>query len=446
MSAIRTYEAPRIEEFTPDIEKTGSRWIVWVVFLAFMIGLGIYGLIMQIMHGHIVTGMRDNVVWGIYIVNFVFLMGISYAGALLSGSMQLLRTKLRGPILRFAELITIISLCIGPLYILLCIGRLDRLHFLFIHPRIQSPITWDVIAIMTDLVGCVLFLWLALLRDFAKLRDKKDLQVAPWRKKIYKILSLGYQDTPEQKKILKVTKDIMAAMIIAIAIIVYSVLAWIFSLTLQPGWDSTIFGPYFVIAAVYSGTSILIILMAIYRKVYKLEMHIRREHFVYVGIILMVLAMFFAYFTFSEYLTRWYGQKEMDARYLNHLYNDYFYIFLFANYLSILAPIIVIGIPKFRSIRSIVIVSVISVVGLWLNRYLIIVPTLEVPFLPIQDTREAWIYYTGTWVEAVLSFGGIASMALLFTLFAKLVPPIDVSEMEDIEASVKKQEQLNANA
>lgn len=446
MSQTYEYAAPRLEEFTHDIEHTSKRWILWVILLVSLIGLGIFALVMQIVHGHVITGMRDNVVWGIYIVNFVFLMGISYAGALLSGSLQLFRTKWRGPVLRFAELITIISLCIGPLYILLCIGRLDRLPYLLMYPRIQSPITWDVIAISTDLVGCFIFLWMALLRDIAKLRDKADLKVSRWRKAIYRFLALNYQDTPEQRKRLKFTKDVMAAMIIAIAIIVYSVLAWIFSLTLQPGWDSTIFGPYFVIAAVYSGTGVLIILMAIYRKVYHLERYITRKHFVNVGIVLMVLAMFFAYFTFSEYLTRWYGQKEVDARYINHLYNDYFWLFLFANYLSILAPIVVIGIPKLRSIRSIIAVAVIAVVGLWLNRYLIIVPTLEVPYLPIQDPREAWTDYQGTWVELVLSLGGIGSMALLFTLFGKLVPPIDVSEMEDIEETMRTKDGVVVNA
>ena len=446
MSTAIPYSPPRIEEFTEDIRKTSSRWIIWVISLSILIALGIYALIQQILHGHIITGMRDNVVWGIYIVNFVFLMGISYAGALLSGSLQLFRTRWRGPILRFAELITFFSLCIGPIYILLCIGRLDRIYFLFIYPRIQSPITWDVIAIFTDLIGCVIFLWLALLRDFAKLRDAENFGISGWRKKVYRFLALGYKDTPEQRKRLKLTKDIMAAMIIAIAIIVYSVLAWIFSLTLQPGWDSTIFGPYFVIAAVYSGTGVLIILMAIYRKVYKLEKYITRKHFVQVGIILMVLALFFAYFTFSEYLTRWYGQKEMDAKYLNHLYNDYFYLFLFANYISILTPIIIIGIPKLRSIRSIIFAAVIAVVGLWLNRYLIIVPTLEVPFLPIQDTRTEWIKYSGTWIELVLSIGGIAAIALLFSLVGKLVPPLDVSEMEEIEEKMLKLEEEAKNA
>src|SRR5512133_1841197 len=139
-------------DLTPEIESTGAKWyIAFSVFLV-MFGVGIYGLIQQIDKGHIVTGMRDNVVWGFYIVNFIFFMGLSYSGALISGVLHLLHTGWRKPVIRMAELITIISLIIGPFFIFFCIGRLDRLHFLFIHPRLQSPITWDVIAICTDLV------------------------------------------------------------------------------------------------------------------------------------------------------------------------------------------------------------------------------------------------------------------------------------------------------
>ncbi len=428
-------KVPKLLDFASIFESTSRRWYLWVTLLVLLILWAFYALAMQIMHGHIVTGMRDNVVWGIYIVNFVFFMGVSYAGALIGGSLLLFQAKWRGPVLRFAELLTIISLLIGPLFILLCIGRLDRLPYLLMYPRIQSPITWDVIAISTDLIGCVIFLWLVLIRDFARLRDEAGLKISKWRRKLYTFLALGYRGLPEQEKRLKLTKNIMAAMIIAIAIIVYSVLAWIFSVTLQPGWDSTIFGPYFVIAAVYSGAGVLIIIMWLYRKIFHLEAYITKKHFVSIGVVMMVLAMFFAYFTFSEYLTKWYGQKEMDSKLLNHLFNDYYYTFLFANYISILVPIVIVGIRKFRSITSITIAAVISVLGLWFNRYLIVVPTLEIPFLPIQDTRPDWISYSGTWVEYSLTLGGIALFCLLFTLATKLVPPIDISEMEDIKSA-----------
>lgn len=421
-------------EFAPQIEKTSLLGKLWIVFLAAAVLLGIWALLQQIFYGHIVTGMRDNVVWGVYIVNFIFFMGVSYAGALISGAMHLFNTTWRGPILRIAELITIIALLLGPLYILLCIGRLDRLPFLFMYPRIQSPITWDVIAIMTDLAGCFIYLYLSFIRDFAILRDESEnLQIPNWKKRLYKYLALGYQDTPSQRKRIHRVTTIMSAMIIAIAIIVYSVLAWIFSVTLQPGWHSTIFGPYFVIAAVFSGAGVMILAMFVFRKVYHLEEYITKKHFVGVGMIMMVLAMFFAYFTFSEYLTKWYGSKKLDDDLIRILFDRYFWEFVFSNYVGTLIPIIVVGIPRFRSINTITFAAVIAVLALWVNRYLIVVPTLETPYIPIQDTREAWLFYKATWVEWALTFGGIASFCLFFTLASKFIPIIPISEVVDAE-------------
>jgi Ni/Fe-hydrogenase subunit HybB-like protein len=419
-----------LQDLTPELEKTSSTWyITFFVFLA-CFALGIYGLILQIDKGHVVTGMRDNVVWGFYIVNFIFFMGLSYSGALISGVLHLFHTGWRRPVVRLAELITIISLIIGPFFIFFCIGRLDRLYFLFIHPRIQSPITWDVIAIMTDLVGCFVYLYLSFIEDFAILRDYKDLKVAPWKKKLYKSLSLGFTGTEKQMKILSNARNIMATMIIAIAIIVYSVLAWIFGVTLQPGWHSTIFGPYFVIAAVFSGTGLLIILMWIFRKIYHLEEYITKRHFVNVGVLLMVIAAFYGYFTFSDYLTKWYGSIKMDTILIDKLFNDYYSLFVFANYIGILLPIIIIGFPKLRTIPNITIAAVIAMLALWVNRYIIVIPTLETPFLPIQDTRLDWIKYSPTWVEWALTMAGVSVFAMLFMLVSKIAPIISISEMQ----------------
>lgn len=418
-----------VKEFSPQLEKTTTKGWIWILFLGSLVLLGIFALFTQILDGHIVTGMRDNVVWGIYIVNFIFFMGISYAGALVSGTLHLFKSDWRKPIIRIAEWITIISLLIGPLYILLCIGRLDRLHYLFLFGRIQSPITWDVIAISTDIVGCLLFLYMALLRDFAHLRDNPQPNIPVWKQKLYKVLALKYHDTPEQRKKLKRTIDIMAAMVIAIAIIVYSVLAWIFSVTLQPGWHSTIFGPYFVIAAVYSGTGVLIISMWIFRKVYHLEKYITFLHFRNMGIVMLVLGAFFGYFTFSEYLTKWYGSEKNDEYLISVLFDRYYWLFIFSNYAGVLLPLIVIGFAKFRTINTITFTAVIVVLALWVNRYLIVVPTLESPYLPIQDSRAEWLHYSGTWVEWTLTLGGIGTFLLLFTLASKLVPIVQISAL-----------------
>ena len=409
-----------LKRFAPQLERTSKLGVAWIVFLVILV----------------LAGMRDNVVWGIYIVNFIFFMGISYAGALISGTLHLFRSEWRKPIIRMAEFLTIFSLLIGPLYILLCIGRLDKLHYLVLFGRIQSPITWDVIAITTDIFGCILFLYLSLVRDFARLRDYKDLKIPNWKKKLYKWLAIHWKDTPEQRKRLERSTDIMAGMVIAIAIIVYSVLAWIFSVTLQPGWHSTIFGPYFVIAAVYSGTAVLIVIMAIYRKLFKLEDLITRKHFINIGVVMLVLGALFGYFTFSEYLTKWYGSQKNDEQLISILFNRYYWLFLFSNYAGVLIPLIVVGLPKLRTIKWITFAAIVVIVALWINRYLIIVPTLETPYLPVQDSREAWVNYGGTWVEWVLTLGGIGALCLFFTLGSKLVPIVPLSvagEAEEIK-------------
>jgi Ni/Fe-hydrogenase subunit HybB-like protein len=420
-----------LQDLTPEIESTSARWYITFSIFFGIFCIGIYALVQQIDKGHIVTGMRDNVVWGLYIVNFIFFMGLSYAGALISGVLHLFHTGWRKPVVRMAELITVISLVIGPFFIFFCIGRLDRLPFLVMFPRIQSPITWDVIAISTDLIGCFMYLYLSFIEDFAILRDCKTLKVPAWKRKVYKTLSLGYTGSEHQKKILKNARNVMASMIIAIAIIVYSVLAWIFGVTLQPGWHSTIFGPYFVIAAVFSGTGLLIILMYIFRKVYHLEEYITKRHFVNVGVLLTIIAAFYGYFTFSDYLTKWYGSIKMDSLLIDKLFTDYYSLFIFANYIGILVPCIIIAFPKFRTIPNITIAAVIAITALWVNRYIIVIPTLETPFLPIQDTRPDWIRYSPTWVEWSLTLAGISVYGMLFMLISKIAPIISISEMTE---------------
>jgi Ni/Fe-hydrogenase subunit HybB-like protein len=433
---IPSEATPLLQKLTSDLETVSGKWyLVFFTMLAFWL-FGVFALGVQILYGHEVTGMRDNVVWGAYIVNFIFFMGLSYAGALISGVMHLFKANLRKPIIRISELVTVISLLIGPMFIMFCIGRLDRLHYLFIYPRIQSPITWDVIAITTDIVGCLIFLYLSFIEDFAILRDYDELKVPAWKKKFYTVMSLNYQGTESQKKTIKLVKNVMASMIIAIAIIVYSVLAWIFGVTLQPGWHSTIFGPYFVIAAVYSGTGLVILLMWIFRKIYSLQDIITVKHFQFAGLILLISASFYGYFTFSDYLTKWYGSVKMDKLLIDKLFNDYYWLFIFSNYVGILVPIIIMGFRKLRTIRNITLAALLTIIALWINRYLIVVPTLETPYIPIQDSRTEWIHYSSTWVEYAIFGGGISLFIMLFMIATKFVPIVSISEMVEQDEKI----------
>lgn len=429
-----------VQEFAPRLETTSMLSKIYMGSLIAIILVGLYAFYLQMAKGQIVTGMRDNVVWGIYEVNFILLVCISYSGAFISGILYFFHTPWKTAIARIVEMVTVLSLLIGPIYILLCMGRLDRLHYLFMYPRIQSPITWDIIAIITDLVACFIYLYLTFIPDFAILRDhSENLKMPEWKKKMYKTLAISYHDTKTQRdRLQKITRR-MSTIVIALAIVAYSVLAWIFSLTLQPGWNSTIFAPYFIIGGLFSGVAFIIIVMYLVRKFYKLEKYIRQMHFKVGGIILLILAMLYGYFTFTEYFSRWFSHKAIDTNLLDKLFTRYFWEFVLANYIGILIPIGILFFKKFRTIKWVTIAAVIALVGLWLNRYIIVIPTLETPYIPIQDTRIDYIFYSASWVEKALSFAGIAAFLLMFTLIGKIVPLVPMNYILDSETSHKKE-------
>jgi len=428
---ITTSGSEVLRTFSPQIEHTSMREKVWITILLATIAFAGYALYLQITEGHGVTGMRDNVVWGIFIVNFMFLIGLSYAGAIISGLLILFKVSWGQPLIRLSQLMTLASVIVGPLFILLCVGRFDRLHYLFLYPRLQSPLTWDVLAVMTFLVGAVLFLYLGLIRDFAVYRDS-NLKVSKWKHNLYRWLALGYVGNEAQKKTLNASINLLAIILIPVSIMVASILSWIFGMTLRPGWHSTIFGPYFVLGAIYSGVGLLIIITWYTRRVYKLEKYITPKHFDYLAYMMLVLACGYGYFTFSEYFTSWYGSEKWDNELIEKLFSphEYGWWTFFANLAGVVIPIIFAAIPKLRKPDYLFVVAAIMVLAMWVKRYLIVVPTLETPLLPVQDTRMEYVHYSITWVEWALTFGGIALFFLIFTLAGKFITLIEVSDLK----------------
>ncbi len=436
---ISTSGSEMLRTFSPQIEHTSKGEKIWITLLVATIGLAMYGLYLQIVDGHGVTGMRDNVIWGIYIVNFMFLIGLSYAGAIIAGFLILLRVEWGKPLIRLAQLMTLASVIVGPIFILLCVGRFDRLHHLFIYPRLQSPLTWDVLAVITFLVGSFLFLYLSLIQDFAVYRDS-NLKVSKWKHNLWGWLALRYTGTENQKKLINSSRNLMAIVLIPVSIMVASILSWIFGMTLRPGWHSTIFGPYFVIGAIYSGIGVLIIITWYTRKMYHLERYITPKHFDYLAYMMLVMAAGYGYFTFSEYFTSWYGSETWDAQLITKLFapDEYGWLTFFANVAGVVLPVIFAAVPKLRKPDYLVVVAAIMVLAMWVKRYLIVVPTLETPLLPIEDIRPEYVHYTITWVEWLLTFGGVASFFLIFTLAGKFVTLIDISDLPK-EENVKTQ-------
>lgn len=274
-----------------------------------LIGWGAAMYFRQVFLGLGVTGMGRPVYWSMYIVNFVFFIGISHAGTLISAILRVTGAEWRRPITRVAEAITTFALIVGSLQILIDMGRIDRLPFTFIFGRLQSPIMWDIISVTLYLLGSVTYLYLPLMPDLAIIRDNLPPGVPEWRRKLYEILSLGWRGTKEQWVRLEKAIASMAVIIIPIAVSVHSIISWILATTLQPGWHSTIFGPYFVIGAIFSGIGALFIAMTAIRKILGLEKYIAEIQYRNLGFIFITMNAIWFYFTFAENLGIATGQQ-----------------------------------------------------------------------------------------------------------------------------------------
>lgn len=289
-------------------------------------------------------------------------------------------------------------------------------------------------AVITFLVGSVLFLYMSLIKDFSVYRDA-GLNIPKWKQKLYKILATGYRGAASQKRHLIISQNLLAIIMIPLSIVVASILSWIFGMTLRPGWHSTIFGPYFVLGALYSGVGVVIVVMWLYRRLYKLEHYFTDNIFKKMGYIMMVLAAGYGYFTFSEYFTGWFSSEKWESELINKLFNpaDYGWWTLFANFAGILLPMIIVGIPATRKRNFITGAAILMVLAMWVKRYLIIVPTLESTLLPTEDTRMIFVKYSATWVEWALTLAGVASFFLFFTVMSKFITVVPISDLEETE-------------
>jgi len=414
--------------FYPLYNSPKSYYIFVLVALAIIIW-GVYSYIIQLRFGLIVTSMNDVTIWGVYIVNFIFFIGISYAGTLVSAVLRITGAGWRAPITRMAEVIAIVGLMIGGLMPMIDLGRPDRISNLFIFARLTSPLVWDVIAITTYFIACLIYLYLPLIPDMATMRDNLKKNSSPIRRKFYTFLAAGWKNTQEQKQRLEKGMRLMAIIMIPIAIFVHTVVSYIFSMTLRPGWNSTIYGPYFVIGAIFSGIAAIIIVMVIFRKLFHLEEFITEKHFRNLSYLLITFLLFYAYFTFSEYLTVGYkgelGEKELLAQLIIGESAVWFWSFIIG---GLIIPAFFIVFKKLRIIPRVVIASMFIFVAMWIKRFVIVLGTLQIPL--ISASQEIGVYKPSL-VELSISFATLAGFLLIFVLFAKVFPIISIWEVSE---------------
>ena len=413
------------------ILKTGKGFYLAALLLLAIAAWGFYAYTVQFRYGLGVTGLNRPTFWGFYITNFVFFIGISHAGTLISAILRLCRAEWRRPITRMAEAITVLVLFFGAGNVLLDLGRPDRALYVIWYGRIQSPLIWDVISISTYLTASTIYLYVPLIPDIALLRDR----VSGWRRAFYGTLSLGWTGTERQHRRLEIAIAILAVLVIPIAVSVHTVVSWVFAMTIQPMWHSTIFGPYFVVGAIYSGIAALLIAMAVVRKVYHLEDYIKQIHFNYLGILLLVMTLLWFYFTFAEYLTTFYGNEPTEMAVFWARVTGAYWIYFWAMVLfDFVIPFALLCNKRTRTITGTTVASVAVCIGMWLERFTIVVPTLVNPRLP----WERGLYFP-TWIEWSLTAAFFATFILLYMIFTKLFPIVSIWEVrEGRERSVQE--------
>jgi molybdopterin-containing oxidoreductase family membrane subunit len=415
----------------PMVHAGRGFWLV-ALLAAVVAGVGAVAYAVQLTSGLGVTGLNDQVFWGMYEATLVTFIGFSYGGALVSAILRLVDAPWRGRVTRIAEATALATLLVGALFPIIHLGRPERVLLILFQPNFESPIVWDLVAISTYIVATVILFGLPLIADLAILSEHPEL--GPRRRRILRRLSFGWRGTPKQRRTLERALTVIAILIVPLAVIVHTVLSYAFSLTSRPGWHSTIFGPYFVIGAVYSGVAIVILTALAYRRAYGLREWIDDRVIRNLGYVLVALAVAYGYVTFTEITTEGYVSEPAEAGILYSLVFAHFAPLFWAFVgCGLVVPLVVMALPRFRTGSCIGLASAGVIVAMFIKRVLIIVPAEAQPLI-----GGATGAYSPSWVELAIVAGGGGGIVLILLVIFRLVPVLAIHEIGEIEGRAEE--------
>jgi molybdopterin-containing oxidoreductase family membrane subunit len=305
---------------------------------------------------------------------------------------------------------------------ILDLGRPNRVLNVVLHSQPFSPLLWDVLSIGLYFTASSIYLYVPMIPDLARIRD---LGLRP--RLLYWFLAIGYRDSKESREMLERIIAVLAVAVIPIAVSVHTVIGWIFALTLRPMWHSAIFGPYFVMGAIFSGIAALIIAMAILRRVYDLGAYFKDVHFNNMGLLLLVMTVLWFYFTFAEHLTVWYGGEEAELATLNSkLTGDFAFAFWLMVACCFVIPFALMARRATRNVAGTTVASVAVVIGMWLERFNIVVPTSLHP----RGGMTA-LHYLPSWVELSIMAATFSGFVLVYMVATKFFPIVSIWEIKE---------------
>ena len=412
------------------MEGTSIGYWALVLIAAGFVGLAGGIWIYQVYEGLGIAGYQHPVFWGAYIVTFVFWVGIAHAGTLISAILYLFRAKWRNAINRSAEVMTVVAVLTAAQFLGIHVGRIWKSYFILPYPNqrglwvnFKSPLLWDTFAISTYLTISVLFLFVGLIPDFAIARDR----AAGWRKLLYSLLAGGWQGTARQWKAHNRSVLHLSGLVTPLVLSVHSVVSWDFAMSIVPGWHATVFGPYFVAGAIFSGFAMVLTVMIPVRRIYGLEEYITDYHLENMSRFLLLTSTIVAYAYGSEYFIAWYGGVEAEQ---TSFWLRAFGPYWISTWIMILCNGVfpqLLWIPKLRTnVVFLFVLSVLINIGMWFERYVIIITGLSREYDP-----AVWGIYTPSYAELGIVAGSFGFFALFFLLLLKIVPVVAIAEVKE---------------
>ncbi|HSN73851.1 MAG TPA: NrfD/PsrC family molybdoenzyme membrane anchor subunit [Anaerolineae bacterium] len=414
----------------PMLKRPSAGYWLLVAMLASVVAICLFGYWFYMMRwGMGIAGIRRPTGWGLFIVTFVFWIGISHSGTFVSAILRVFNAEFRRPITRAAELMTSFSLICGGLYPIIHLGRAWVVYWMVPIPNqrglwgnFQSPLSWDLLAITTYLLGSTIYVFLPMIPDLAMTRD----HTAGWRHVLYKLTSLGWRGLEYEWHYLHKAINIFAFAIIPIMFSVHTIVSWDFAMTQQTGWHSSIFGPYFVVGAILSGVSAVIAVLLVVRKTMNLQYFLRPEHFDALAKLVLIFSMSWTYFFFNDYLVEWYGGDWVGHKLLTFQARGPIAPFWYAMLIfNALIPAATLWNRRVRrSPMALFLIAIGINIGMYLERFLIIPGFLQRNRLPFN-----WGYYNPRGPEIFIPLGTLALFCLLYILASRVIPLIPVWEV-----------------
>jgi Ni/Fe-hydrogenase subunit HybB-like protein len=421
------------EDLISPTEKTPPRsWVIGFTVAVFFLAVYIFSVGWTIWHGIGTWNLNRTIGWGWDITNFVWWVGIGHAGTLISAILLIFRQKWRTGVNRAAEAMTIFAVICAGQFPIIHMGRVWLAIFIFpypntrgpLWPNFNSPLLWDVFAISTYFTVSLLFWYTGLVPDFATVRDRAK----GFRRKVYNFLSFGWTGSAKHWQRWEALSLVLAGLSTPLVLSVHTIVSFDFATSVIPGWHTTIFPPYFVAGAIFSGFAMVLTLMLVTRKLLKLEDYITLEHIESMNKVILLTGTIVGVAYLTELFIAWYsGYVYEQFAFFNRALGPYWWSYFGMMFCNVISPQLFWKKSWRRNVTLTFFLSIIINIGMWFERFVIIATTLARDYLP-----SSWSYYSPTWVEIGLFVGSLGLFFTCYLIFSRVAPVVAVAEIKSI--------------